>query len=125
MSSPPATILTISITDDPHIRVSLNQKRLAAHLGGVSGRWYNGIMVLITVEQAEGQLADLLTRASGGEDFIIVRGDAPLARLSHISPEDFVTATSAPRRWPGNARDEVLYVADDFDAPLEDFQEYM
>ncbi|WP_309709063.1 DUF2281 domain-containing protein [Armatimonas sp.] len=43
----------------------------------------------------------------------------------------FTTATqtslevSAQKRKFGRGKDKILYMADDFDAPLEDFAEYM
>ena len=71
-------------------------------------------MVQVTVEQAVSELARLLEGVKQGEEFVIVEGDALLARLSPVvSP-----------RQPGSAVGIITYVAEDFDAPLEDFQEY-
>jgi len=77
-------------------------------------------MVQVTVEQAEIQFADLLKKVAGGEEVIIVQNDTPLARLSHV---DAVPPKRG--RQPGNAKDILLYIADDFDAPLDDFKDYM
>jgi len=70
-------------------------------------------MVQVTVEQAL-DLPRLLERVRQGEEFVIVQDDAPLARL----------LPALPPREPGSAVGIITYVADDFDAPLEDFQEY-
>jgi hypothetical protein len=35
------------------------------------------------------------------------------------------TSQSAKRPRFGSAKNDILYMADDFDAPLEDFKEYM
>ena len=70
-------------------------------------------MVQVTVEQALDS-PQLLERVRQGEEFVIVQDDAPLARL----------LPALPPREPGSAVGIITYVADDFDAPLEDFQEY-
>lgn len=71
-------------------------------------------MIQVTIEQAALELARLLDEVKQGEEFVIVQGDAPLARLSPILPP----------RQPGSAVGIITYVAEDFDAPLEDFREY-
>ena len=49
-----------------------------------------------------------------GTEFVITRDDAPLAHLSPV-----------PKMWQlGSAVGIVTYIAEDFDAPLEDFQEH-
>ncbi len=71
-------------------------------------------MVQVTVEQAASELGRLLEEVKRGEEFVIVQGDAPLARLSPVKPP----------RQPGSAIGIITYVAEDFDAPLEDFKDY-
>ena len=71
-------------------------------------------MVQITVEQAALDLPRLLEGVKQGEEFVIVQGDAPLARLSPMPPP----------RQPESAVGIITYVAEDFDAPLEEFKEY-
>ena len=71
-------------------------------------------MVQVTVEQAVSELARLLEGVKHGEEFVIVQGDAPLARLSPV----------VPPRQPGSAVGIITYVAEDFDAPLEEFEDY-
>ena len=71
-------------------------------------------MVQITIEQAVLDLPRLLEGVKQGEEFVIVQGDAPLARLSPMLPP----------RQPGSAVGIITYVAEDFDAPLEEFKEY-
>jgi len=66
-------------------------------------------MVQVTVEQAL-DLPQLLERVRQGEEFIIVQDDAPLARLSPVL---------LPRE-PGSAVGIITYVAEDFDAPLDE-----
>lgn len=71
-------------------------------------------MVQVTLEEAASDLGRLLEQVGQGEEFVIVKGGSPLARLSPV----------APPRQPGSAVGIVTYVAEDFDAPLEDFQDY-
>jgi len=71
-------------------------------------------MVQITQEEAATQLPRLLEEVRRGKEFVITQDSQPLARLSPVI---------LPRQ-PGSARGIVTYVAEDFDAPLDDFQEY-
>ena len=74
----------------------------------------------VTLQEAQATLADLIRRLTPGDEVVILENDRPVARL--IPP-----AATAPRkpRQPGTLRGSVLYMAPDFDAPLEDFKEYM
>ena len=59
-------------------------------------------------------LPQLLEKVRLGKEFIIVQDDAPLARLSPVLlPHE-----------PGSAVGIITYIAEDFDAPLEEFHEY-
>lgn len=71
-------------------------------------------MVQITAEQAISDFGKLLEEVKQGEEFVIVQGDAPLARLSPVLPP----------RQPGSAVGIITYVAEDFDAPLEEFEDH-
>ena len=70
------------------------------------------------IEEAQTHLADLIANLIPGEGLVITRGGVPVATL-----------TRAPRTsWPcqpGTAKDTTHWMAPDFDAPLEDFKEYM
>jgi antitoxin (DNA-binding transcriptional repressor) of toxin-antitoxin stability system len=75
-------------------------------------------MSTVTLEQARTQLPELISRLSPGEEVVIAEQGQPLARL----------VRSERTSWPcraGSAKDKILWIAPDFDAPLEDFQEYM
>ncbi len=69
-------------------------------------------MVQVIVEQAVLELPRLLDGIGQGEEFVIVQDEAPLARLSPVLPP----------RQPGIVVGIITYVAEDFDAPLEDFR---
>lgn len=71
----------------------------------------------VKLEEAKVRLLDLIEAALRGEDVFILKDDRPVVQLVPLKP---------PRRHPqfGSAKDLVV-MAEDFDAPLEDFREYM
>ena len=76
-------------------------------------------MSTITIEEAQAHLPEVIEKLQPGEEIIITREEKPVARLiGEVKP------ARSPRR-PGTLRGTVLYMAPDFNAPLEDFQEYM
>jgi antitoxin (DNA-binding transcriptional repressor) of toxin-antitoxin stability system len=72
-------------------------------------------MAPISVEEAQDRLPELMDDAAGGEEVVIARADGSAFRLVPIE--------MAPRPRFGSARG-LFTIADDFDAPLEDFREY-
>jgi antitoxin (DNA-binding transcriptional repressor) of toxin-antitoxin stability system len=76
-------------------------------------------MPTVTLEEAQARLPKLIEQLHPGEEIIITRDQKPVARLvGETKPE-------GPRRHLGTLKGTVLYMAPDFDAPLEDFKEYM
>jgi len=71
-------------------------------------------MATISVAQAQADLAGLIGRMVPGEEVMITDGDRLVARL--------VAAARSGERKCGTLRGTVLYMAPDFDAPL-DFKE--
>jgi len=55
-----------------------------------------------------------------GEEIVITENQQPVAKLVSEQPK-----TKPSRPGPGVCKGEILYMAPDFDAPLEDFKEYM
>ena len=74
-------------------------------------------MHTVDLAEAEKQLSQLIEEAAEGEDVIIRRSDG---RTFHIVP----TTEQQPRPTFGSARGKIR-IGDDFDAPLEDFADYM
>jgi len=76
-------------------------------------------MASITIQEAQATLPELIHRLVPGEEVILMEDDRPVAKL--------VAAAPLPRPIPrlGTQRGSVLYMAPDFDAPLDDFKEYM
>jgi len=74
-------------------------------------------MYKISVHDAEKKLRLLLDQADQGEDVVITRGDGASFKLVPLTKQD-------ARRTFGSARGDV-WMSDDFDAPLDDFEDYM
>ena len=77
-------------------------------------------MPTISIEDAQSKLAELIRSMSPGDEVIITANDHPVARLTPTQESKTLT----PRK-PGTLRGTVLYCAPDFDAPLDEFKEYM
>jgi len=77
-------------------------------------------MTTVTLKEAQTALADLIHRLAPGDEVVITENDQPVARLVPTSP-----IPKMARRQLGTMKGTVLYMAPDFDAPLEDFGEYM
>jgi antitoxin (DNA-binding transcriptional repressor) of toxin-antitoxin stability system len=73
----------------------------------------------LSVEEAQAQLPKLIEQLQPGEEIVITRDQKPVARLIGEAKPD-----QPPRRL-GTLKGSVLYMAPDFNAPLEDFTEYM
>jgi prevent-host-death family protein len=70
-----------------------------------------------TVEEVQTRLPEFLDAVKSGDDVVITRNGLPVARLTGDLPKDVPVL--------GGGKGTVLYMAPDFDAPLEDFKEYM
>ncbi len=73
-------------------------------------------MVQIYQTDIEKQMPDILNAARNGEEILIIMDNDEIIRL---------VPTSLPERHPqfGSAAG-LIEIADDFDAPLDDFKEY-
>jgi antitoxin (DNA-binding transcriptional repressor) of toxin-antitoxin stability system len=75
-------------------------------------------MPSVTIEVAQALLAELIHRLLPGEELVITENDVPVAKLSR---------SEVKAQWPrtaGSAKGKI-WMAPDFDAPLEEFKEYM
>jgi antitoxin (DNA-binding transcriptional repressor) of toxin-antitoxin stability system len=73
----------------------------------------------VSIEEVRERLDELIDGLAIGEELIVTRDDQPIARLAKTAPS---------AGWPckaGSARDKILWIAPDFDTPLDDFREYM
>ena len=73
----------------------------------------------ITVEEAQSHLAEIIEKLTPGEEVVLTRDDKPLATLR-------ATPLSEPTpRMFGTLKGTILYIAPDFDAIPEGFEDYL
>ena len=77
-------------------------------------------MSTVSLEDAQARLPKLIEQLRPGEEIIITRDQKPVARLVGAAK-----VAEQSRRQLGTLKGTVQYMAPDFDAPLEDFKEYM
>jgi antitoxin (DNA-binding transcriptional repressor) of toxin-antitoxin stability system len=76
------------------------------------------IVMTVTMEEAQARLPELLEQLQPGEEITIADHGRPLAELRK----------AARTSWPckaGSYRKAEFWMAPDFDAPLDDFKEYI
>ncbi len=74
-------------------------------------------MAKATIHEAKINLPKLMKKALAGEEIIIVKRNQPLVKLASIA-EKF-------SRRLGGAKNIIKTMPQDFNAPLEDFKDYM
>lgn len=81
----------------------------------------------ISLEEAQTQYVALIEQAAKGDEIVLVRGTTPIARIvpPTLPPAPEVPKAAKRRLSFGMGKGNILFMADDFDAPLEDFREYM
>jgi antitoxin (DNA-binding transcriptional repressor) of toxin-antitoxin stability system len=75
-------------------------------------------MTSLPLPQVQAQLPDLVHGLAPGDEVVITENDQPVARIVPPGP-------SSSARKLGTLRGTVLYMAPDFDAPLDEFKDYM
>jgi prevent-host-death family protein len=73
-------------------------------------------MKVVSVHEAKTHLSRLIESVLAGEEVIITRRDQPVVRLLAVEPE-------RKSRAFGTAKG-IVEIADDFDAPVPDFDDY-
>jgi prevent-host-death family protein len=71
----------------------------------------------IGIFETKTHLSEILRRVMDGERFIITRRGEPIAELGPPRPKRVALTR-------GCARSDGYFMADDFNAPLEEFEEY-
>ncbi len=77
-------------------------------------------MSSISIDEARAKLSELIHGLHPGDEIVITEGEQPVARILPAIPGE-----ARKKRQLGTLRGTVTYIAPDFDAPLEDFKEYM
>ena len=75
-------------------------------------------MTTLTIQEAKAQLEEIIHRLAPGDEVVITENDQPVAKLARTEPK---------QQWPckaGSAKGKI-WMAPNFDAPLEEFKEYM
>lgn len=73
-------------------------------------------MKQVNVHEAKTRLSELIAAAESGEEVVIARANKPAVRLVPVGQR-------AAKRVLGGFQGKV-WIAPDFDAPLEDFRDY-
>ena len=73
-------------------------------------------MQVIQIEKTNEMLTELVDKAINGEEIIFTKKEKPVVKMFSVVKEPF---------GYGSAKDEILYIADDFDETPEDFKEYI
>ena len=73
-------------------------------------------MKTVTMHEAKTHLSRLVREAQKGEEIVIARGSQPVVRLVPIEE-------AIPARRFGTAKG-LIHIHEDFDEPLEEFEEY-
>jgi prevent-host-death family protein len=71
----------------------------------------------VNIAEAKAKLSELIESVVSGEEVLISRRNVPVARLVAVE-----SAKKAPKY---GVLGGTVWTADDFDAPLEDFAEYV
>ncbi len=74
-------------------------------------------MQQIEISDLQNQIAVLLNAINKGEEVVFMRATTPIAKVVNL-------AQNKKRRKAGSAAGQIV-MAPDFDAPLDDFKEYM
>jgi antitoxin (DNA-binding transcriptional repressor) of toxin-antitoxin stability system len=81
-------------------------------------------MATITIHEAQAMLPDLIHRLAPGDAFEITENGRPVAVVT-APPLANVEESGRKPRTLGTQAGSVLYMAPDFDAPLDEMKEYM
>jgi len=72
----------------------------------------------LNLDEAQARLREILAGLGPGEEVVLTDNGQPLAKL----------VKTVRTSWPckaGSAKDTVHWMAEDFNAPLDEFKEYM
>jgi prevent-host-death family protein len=72
---------------------------------------------VVNMHEAKSSLSRLVKRAAAGEDIVIANHGKPMARLTRL-PE-------LRKKKPWGSYKGKIHMTEDFDAPLDEFKDYM
>jgi antitoxin (DNA-binding transcriptional repressor) of toxin-antitoxin stability system len=79
-------------------------------------------MIQVTTDEAKERLPDLMDAAARGETVLIEKEADQGAQIVQLVA---LPQQAHRKRKAGSAKGLIIHMAEDFDAPLEDFREYM
>jgi antitoxin (DNA-binding transcriptional repressor) of toxin-antitoxin stability system len=80
----------------------------------------------IALEDAQTRTMALIEQAAKGDEIVLMRGTTPFARIMPPAASATPEARTDERGLRfGMGKGSILFIADDFDAPMEDFREYV
>ncbi|WP_254512936.1 type II toxin-antitoxin system Phd/YefM family antitoxin [Anatilimnocola floriformis] len=73
----------------------------------------------VSLDEAAANLKELIGGLARGDEIVITKDQQVIAKITSEAPR------RGTRAAPGFGKDSIVYIAPDFDAPLEEFREYM
>ncbi len=78
-------------------------------------------MSQVMLEEVGSQLAQIMIQVRSGEEVTIMDDSMPIAKIVPVPAEK----PKQLRPGYGSGKYALIYMADDFDAPIEDFEDYV
>lgn len=75
------------------------------------------IMSQLMLEDCDSHVVGVVEQALANGEVFFLRDSKPVAKIVPLSEDQ-------PASHFGNAKEDLIYMADDFDAPMEDFEDY-
>ena len=75
--------------------------------------------IILSVKEAQSHLKELIDALTPGDEIVLMEDQQRVAKLICERP------ALPPRPAPGLGKGSILYMAPDFDEPLDEFKEYM
>ncbi len=77
----------------------------------------------VETDSVQAKLPEMLAAAKNGDEVLIVENNRPIAQLITVKADEPWTPPKSGRK-AGSMKGKI-WIADDFDAPLEEFKDYM
>lgn len=81
-------------------------------------------MTILNTDHISPDVAEALQRALAGEEIVLSHQGKPYAKITKVVKVEEQVVPRKKRR-AGTMKGLVKYMADDFNAPLDDFKDYM
>jgi prevent-host-death family protein len=79
--------------------------------------WRQKFVTVIPLQEAQAKLAELIHRLGPDDEVIVTENNEPIARILPAN-------VARDQRVLGTMRGSVVHMSADFDAPLDEFEEY-